>query len=90
MAGRVWMKGSANAARITEAVTTPVQAKKRGDRAQNRHVERREASVPVPRHAAPPEGAKEDQAPFGAPLPSRMRGQREGKAAPAPHQKQGR
>ena len=37
MAGRVWMKGSANAARIAEAVTTPVQAKKRGDRAQNRH-----------------------------------------------------
>ena len=53
MAGRVWMKGSANAARITEAVTPPVQAKKRGGRAQNRHVERRETCVLSQKHAAP-------------------------------------
>src|SRR4051794_30493974 len=68
MAGRVWMKGGANAAWITGAVDPSGPGQEvRSRRRETPQVERREAHVPVTRHAAP-QGAKFDLAPFGAPL----------------------
>ena len=58
----------------------PVQAKKsRRPCEKSPQVERREVRVPVTRRAAP-QGAKEDLAPFGAPLPRAREKEKEGAA----------
>src|ERR1700752_1013359 len=63
------MKGGAGA-RLDrgEVKARPSGARKSGPRGETPQVERREARVPLTRRAAP-QGAKDDQAPFGAPLP---------------------
>ena len=81
------MKGSANAAWITWG-----QSPRSGERStvigpKIAAVERREACVPVTRHAAP-QGAKFDLAPFGAPLPHVCEGRKE-TADPTPTKQQG-
>ena len=53
----------------------PSGSRKSGPRGETPQVERREVRVPVTRHAAP-QGAKDDQAPFGAPLPHGSEGRK--------------
>jgi len=89
MAGRVWMKGGANAAWITEAVNSHrSRPRSTGPKARDATSGAPGVRVPVKRHAAP-QGAKFELAPFGAPRPHVGEG-REMTAHPAPTKQQGR
>ena len=90
MAGRVWMNGSANAARITGDLWSRVQAKKHGDGVKNRR-----GGAPGGARAGHTargclrKGAQLLPAPFRRSAPSRGEG-REMRAVPAPTKQQGR
>ena len=74
MAGRDGLKGGANAAWIGARLCSSVRARKSGPEPRDATVERREARVPVKRHAgAFAKVPRTTQRLFGAPLPHGMR-----------------